>query len=86
MSTIICQSAIFSLPDFDDAKHAFLKLLGFFHYGRFDDHLPLDADRIHLPSDIVAGKCGNCLMNVQILICKHFDVNGLLTALNLWHG
>jgi hypothetical protein len=64
IGTMICQSGVFSFSDFDDAKHAFLILLGFFHFGHSDKHLPWRTEGIYLPSDLLAGKCVKCLMNV----------------------
>jgi hypothetical protein len=55
IGTVICLSTIFSFSNFDDAKHAMSKLLDLFHRGYSDEHLPFD---------ILAGKCGNCLKNV----------------------
>ena len=83
IGTIICQSGVFSFSDFDNAKHAFLELLDFYHFGHSDKDLPWCTDGIYLPSDLLTGRCEKCLMNIQILICKHFDVNGLLTKLIL---
>ncbi|CZR62776.1 uncharacterized protein PAC_12673 [Phialocephala subalpina] len=54
IGTIIYQSGVFSFSDFDDAKHAFLKLLGFFHSGHSDKHLPWCTEGIYLPSDLLA--------------------------------
>jgi hypothetical protein len=57
IGTMICQSGVFSFSDFDDAKHTFLKLLGFFNSGHSDKHLPWCTEGIYLPSDLLAGKC-----------------------------
>jgi hypothetical protein len=64
IGTVICQSGVFSFSDFDDAKHAFLELLGFFHSGHSDKDLPWCTEGIYLPSVLLAGKYKKCLMNV----------------------
>jgi hypothetical protein len=57
IGTVICQSSVFSFSNFDDAKHSFLELLGFFHSCHSDKDLPWCTEGIHLPSDLLAGKC-----------------------------
>jgi hypothetical protein len=64
IGTVICQSGVFSFSNLDDAKHSFLELLGFFHSCHSDKDLPWCTDGIHLPSDLLAGKCQKWLMSV----------------------
>jgi hypothetical protein len=64
IGTVTCQSGVFSFSDYDDAKHAFFELLDFFHSVHSEKDLPWCTEGIYLPSDLLAGKCGKCLMNV----------------------
>ena len=64
IGTMICQSGVFSFSNLDDAKHAFLELLGVFHSCHSDKDLPWCTEGIHLPFDLLAGKCQKWLMSV----------------------